>query len=230
MPQRQIPERQGATHEAVTWHTRPVAHPISAACERNKGPILQILADAFAQSHTVLEIGSGTGQHAVHFATHLPHLAWQPSDRGDCLSDLREWIARWGPVNLRAPMELDVRELPWQVSPVDAVFTANTLHIMGWGAVQDLFRGVGAVLTTGGVFCAYGPFRYGGRYTSASNAEFDDYLKARDPQSGIRNFEEVNILSGGQGFRLLADYAMPANNQLLIWRKSEHSSLGSPGT
>jgi SAM-dependent methyltransferase len=196
-----------------------VTYCTSEACERNKGPILRILADAFARSHAVLEIGSGTGQHAVHFAAHLAHLSWQPSDRSEYLPGLRERIAREGPANLRAAVELDVRDFPWQVDPVDAVFTANTLHIMGWDAVQDLFRGVGAVLTAPGVFCAYGPFRYGGNYTSASNAEFDGYLKSRDPQSGIRNFEDVNILSGEQGLHLLADHAMPANNQLLIWHK-----------
>jgi SAM-dependent methyltransferase len=196
-----------------------MAYAISAACERNKGPILQILADAFANSRAVLEIGSGTGQHAVHFAAHLPHLSWQPTDRGEYLPGLRERIAREGPANLREAVGLDVRELPWQVAPVDAVFTANTLHIMEWAAVEDLFRGVGGILTSPGVFCIYGPFRYGGRYTSASNAEFDRYLKARDPHSGIRNFEDVNILSSEQGLHLLADHPMPANNQLLIWHK-----------
>jgi SAM-dependent methyltransferase len=196
-----------------------MVYSISEACERNKGPILQILAEALARSRVVLEIGSGTGQHAVHFAAHLPHLTWQPSDRSEYLPGLRERIAHEGPANLRSPVELDVRELPWQVETVDAVFTANTLHIMEWAAVEDLFRGVGAVLTAPGLLCVYGPFRYGGSYTSASNAEFDGYLKARDPQSGIRNFEDVNILSSRQGLRLLADHPMPANNQLLIWHK-----------
>lgn len=196
-----------------------MVYSTSEACERNKGPILRILAEALARSRAVLEIGSGTGQHAVHFATHLPHLSWQPSDRAEYLPGLRERIAREGPANLRAAVELDVREFPWQVDPVDAVFTANTLHIMDWAAVQDLFRGVGAVLSAPGVFCAYGPFRYGGHYTSASNAEFDAYLKARDPRSGIRNFEDVNILSSEQGLRLLADHPLPANNQLLLWHK-----------
>jgi cyclopropane fatty-acyl-phospholipid synthase-like methyltransferase len=197
-----------------------VSYSISAACERNKGPILRILEDALAGSRAVLEIGSGTGQHAVHFATHLPHLSWQPSDIGDYLPGLRERIAHDGSANLRAPIELDVRKLPWNATAVDAVFTANTLHIMGWESVRDFFRGIGSILTTPGVLCIYGPFRYGGRYTSESNAEFDRYLQARDPQSGIRNFEDVNLLSSVQGLHLLADHAMPANNQLLIWHKS----------
>jgi SAM-dependent methyltransferase len=213
-----------------------VTYSVSEACERNKGPILEILAGALAHSRKVLEIGSGTGQHATHFAAHLPHVVWQPSDTGAYLTDLRariatERLARKPPAgahegtpNLRAPIELDVRELPWPVDPVDAVFTANTLHIMSWDAVKDLFRGVGAVLSGPAVLCIYGPFRYGGRYTSASNAEFDRYLRARDPESGIRDFEEVNTLSSEQGLSLLADHPMPANNQFMIWHKPALSS------
>jgi SAM-dependent methyltransferase len=197
-----------------------VTYSISDACERNKEPILRILTNALAHSRVVLEIGSGTGQHAVHFATHLPHLSWQPSDRADYLPGLRERIAHDGPANLLPAIELDVHNLPWPVGPVDAIFTANTLHIMEWAAVEDLFRGIGSVLSTPGVFCVYGPFRYAGRYTSASNAEFDKYLRARDPQSGIRNFEDVNTLSVGQGLHLLEDHVMPANNQLLVWHKA----------
>jgi SAM-dependent methyltransferase len=204
-------------------NARPASHPLtsstSEACERNKEPILRILAGAFADSRAVLEIGSGTGQHAVHFATHLPHLTWQPSDRAEYLGSLRERIAGAGLPNLRPAIELDVRELPWPVISVDALFTANTLHIMDWDAVQDFFRGVGSVLSAPGVLCIYGPFRYHGGYTSASNAQFDQYLKARDPRSGIRDFEEVNTLARVQGLRLLDDHAMPANNQLLVWDK-----------
>ena len=196
-----------------------MTYSISEACERNKEPILRILTNALAHSRVVLEIGSGTGQHAVHFATHLPHLTWQPSDREEYLPGLRERIAHDGPSNLRPAIELDVHNLPWPVGPVDAIFTANTLHIMEWAAVEDLFRGVGSILSAPGVLCVYGPFRYAGRYTSASNAEFDKFLQARDPQSGIRNFEDVNILAGEQGLYLLGDHVMPANNQLLVWKK-----------
>ncbi len=196
-----------------------MTYSISEACERNKGPILAILAGAFARTRTVLEIGSGTGQHAVHFATHLPHLTWQPTDRAEYLPGLRERIAREGPPNLRPALELDVRELPWRIEPVDAVFTANTLHIMGWDAVEDFFRGVGSVLSPPGVLCIYGPFRYRGAYTSDSNAQFDSYLRARDPDSGIREFEDVDRLARAQGLLLLADHAMPANNQLLVWHR-----------
>jgi cyclopropane fatty-acyl-phospholipid synthase-like methyltransferase len=197
----------------VTWC-------ISEACERNKEPIRKILAQAFAHSKKVLEIGSGTGQHALHFAAHFPHLVWQPSDTGEYLQGLRERIRHEGTANLLTPVELDVRRPPWNVEPVDAVFTANTLHIMSWPAVRDFFSGLGAVLTTPAVLCVYGPFRYDGQYTSPSNAEFDRYLRARDPESGIRNFEDVNTLASEQGLSLSADHVMPANNQLLIWQKS----------
>jgi len=204
-----------------------VTYSISEAAERNKAPILAILSHALAHSRRVLEIGSGTGQHAMHFAAHLPHLTWQPTDRGEYLEGLRARIAQAGTPNLRPPLELDVRTQPWRIEPVDAVFTANTLHIMSWSAVEDLFRGVGAVLVAPAVLCIYGPFRYSGQYTSASNAEFDRHLHARDPQSGIRDFADVNTLSSQQGLHLLADHSMPANNQLLIWHKPALSSQTS---
>ena len=197
---------------------------VSEACERNKEPIRNILAQAFAHSQKVLEIGSGTGQHAVHFAAHFPHLVWQPSDTGEYLEGLRERIRLEASPNLLPPLELDVRRLPWHVEPVDALFTANTLHIMSWPVVRDFFRGLGEILTAPAVLCIYGPFRYDGQYTSPSNAEFDRFLRARDPESGIRNFENVNTLAGEQGLSLSADHAMPANNQLLIWQKSALSS------
>lgn len=194
-----------------------MTYSVSEACERNKEPIRKILAQAFPHSRKVLEIGSGTGQHAVHFAAHFPHLVWQPTDTGDYLPGLRERIAQEGTPNLLLPLELDVRELPWKVESVDALFTANTLHIMSWPTVKALFRGLGAVLAGPAVLCIYGPFRYSGQYTSTSNAEFDRFLQARDPASGLRDFEQVNILASEQGLSLLEDHAMPANNRLLIW-------------
>lgn len=192
----------------------------SEACERNKDPILRILADAFRDCRHVLEIGSGTGQHAVHFARHLPHLIWQPTDLPENLAELTERVEREGPSNLRMPIALDVRSHPWPSEPVDGVFSANSFHIMDWGSVEDFFQGVGPVLNAGGVLCVYGPFRYGGCYTSASNASFDRHLKSRDPESGIRDFEAVNELAGAQGLRLTADHAMPAINQTLVWRRA----------
>jgi len=193
--------------------------PFSEACERNKGPILEHLAPALARASSVLEIGSGTGQHAVHFARHLPAVAWQPSDRAEWLPGLAARIAAEGPANLAAPLELDVAWERWPVGPADAVYSANTLHIMSWPEVEALFRGAGRTLTPGGVLAIYGPFRYGGRFTTDSNAQFDAGLRGRDPASGIRDFESVNALAHAEGLALEADHAMPANNQLLLWRK-----------
>ncbi len=195
-------------------------YSVSDAADRNKAPILKIIATEFAHTRRVLEIGSGTGQHALHFAAHLPHISWQPSDTGDYLPTLRERLRSEGGANLREVMELDVRTQPWPVDRVDGIFSANTLHIMSWKAVQDFFRGVGHVLGTPGVLCIYGPFRYGDRYTSDSNARFDEFLQRRDPDSGLRDAHELDGLARQQGLQLGADHAMPANNQLLVWTRN----------
>jgi SAM-dependent methyltransferase len=192
--------------------------PFSEACERNKDPILAVLLEAFADCSRVVEIGAGTGQHAVHFAHHLPHLEWQPTDRAEWLEGLAARVAAEGPPNLIAPVELDVLRQPWPPLRGDAVFSANTLHIMSWPAVEALFAGLGRVLEPDGVLAVYGPFRYRGAFTTPSNAEFDAMLRERDPASGVRDFEAVNALAEAGGLTLQADYPMPANNQLLLWR------------
>lgn len=192
----------------------------SEACERNKGPILGYLRTALAGARSVLEVGSGTGQHAVHFASALPHLAWQPTDVGANLDMLRARFAAEAPANVLAPVALDVHALPWPVGAVDAVFTANTLHIVDADGVEAFFRGVGQVLRAGGTLCVYGPFRYRGGFTTPSNAAFDADLRARDAGSGIRDFERVAALAGAQGLALVADHSMPANNQLLHFRRA----------
>lgn len=192
--------------------------PCSDACERNKGPILEVLRAAFADRTRVVEIGSGTGQHAVHFARHLPQVQWQPTDRAEYLPDLAARIAAEGPPNLASPVELDVLQEPWPDVRGDAAFSANTLHIMSWPAVEAFFAGLPRVLERGGVLAIYGPFRYGGQFTTDSNAAFDAMLRERDPQSGLRDFEAVNALAEAAGLALVADHAMPANNQLLVWR------------
>jgi SAM-dependent methyltransferase len=196
--------------------------PFSEACERNKGPILEVLARWLGPlAGVVLEIGSGTGQHAVHFARALPRLAWQPTERLEHLAALTERVELEGSPNLLAPVELDVTQSAWPfgADSVDAVFSANTLHIVSWPQVQALFRGVGRVLRDDGLLLVYGPFRYGGQFTSHSNAAFDEALRARDPLSGIRDFEAVQELARAQGLQLVDDQAMPANNQTLVWRK-----------
>jgi cyclopropane fatty-acyl-phospholipid synthase-like methyltransferase len=198
---------------------------LSEACERNKGPILGVLSGEFAASQRVLEIGSGSGQHALHFAAHLPHLLWQPSELPENLPPLAQRIALQGLANLQPPQALDVRDDPWNVAPADAVFTANTLHIMSWGEVEQFFRGVGAMLGQPGVLCVYGPCRYRGRHTSDSNAEFDAFLRQRDPMSGIRDFEALDALARARGLSLSADHAMPANNRTLVWRRPAAAPL-----
>ncbi len=193
--------------------------PFSAACERNKDPILEVLRVPFADRAQVLEIGSGTGQHAVHFARTLAHLTWHPTERLAYLADLAERVKLEGPHNLRPPTLLDVRQSIWPERSVDAMFTANTLHIMSWAEVMSLFHGIGTVLSPGGVLCIYGPFRYEGRYTSDSNREFDLMLQERDPDSGLRDMQAVTALAQQYGLRLDADHDLPANNRLVVFTK-----------
>jgi cyclopropane fatty-acyl-phospholipid synthase-like methyltransferase len=193
------------------------------ACERNKRPILDILRDVLADRRRVLEIGAGTGQHAVFFSRNLDHVTWEPTERADGLPALRARVEAEGGGNLSAPLQLDVNDDPWPRSvrdrEYDAVYSANTLHIMSWMSVEALFDGVGKVLGRGGALCVYGPFKYGGEFTTPSNARFDASLRAWNPDSGIRDFEAVHALAGDQGLELLADHAMPANNQLLLWHR-----------
>src|ERR1700692_437309 len=150
--------------------------PFSEACERNKGPILEVLRATFADRSQVLEIGSGTGQHAVHFAAQLAHLIWHPTERLGFLPDLAARIQTEGGPNLRQPLVLDVRQPVWPLRSVDAIFTANTLHIMSWPEVTAMFHGIGAILTSSGVLCVYGPFRYEGQHVP-SNIQFDQSLR-----------------------------------------------------
>jgi cyclopropane fatty-acyl-phospholipid synthase-like methyltransferase len=192
----------------------------SEACERNKEPLLAVLREELAGCERLLEIGSGSGQHAVHFAAHLPRLTWQPSELPENLAPLAERIRAAQLPNLRAPLALDVRVRPWRMAAADAVFSANTLHIIAWQAVQQFFDGVGALLAAPGVLCVYGPFRFRGRHTSDSNAAFDAYLRERDPLSGVRDFEALDALAHAQGLKFSADHAMPANNRTLVWRRA----------
>ncbi len=193
--------------------------PFSLACENNKGPILDVLSECLSDCASVLEIGSGTGQHAVYFAKHLPHLCWQPSDLSHNLAGIRAWMDEYMLHNLKAPFSLDV-DLEWPVDTYDAVFTANTLHIVSWAQVETMICEVSRLLTERGKLVIYGPFNYGYSYTSESNESFDQWLKARDPLSGIRDFEAVNALALKAGLTLRADYAMPANNRTLVWEKA----------
>ncbi|MEO3679916.1 DUF938 domain-containing protein [Rheinheimera fenheensis] len=189
--------------------------PFSQACENNKAPILAVLQQAFADCTNVLEIGSGTGQHAVHFAENLPHLNWQASDQAVYLPDLTERLRRAALPNLPLPLQLDVTEDALAAQKFDALFTANTLHIMPWPVVQQLFARLNDFCSAEATLCIYGPFNYNGRFTSSSNQAFDASLKSRDPKMGIRDIEAVLPLAQQQGFTLQQDIAMPANNRLL---------------
>lgn len=200
------------------------ALPNAPSCERNREPILAVLQRHFADRRDVLEIGSGTGQHAVYFANAMPWLRWQCSDRAENLPGIGAWLEHASLANTPAAVELDVATGPWPRSNAndgrfDAAFSANTLHIMGWAQVESFFAGLDGVLADGAVLVVYGPFNYGGAYTSDSNREFDAWLKARDPQSAIRDFEAVDALAQRIGLRLVEDVAMPANNRGLVWRR-----------
>lgn len=195
--------------------------PFAESCEQNKRPILSVLRQLLRERRQLLEIGSGTGQHAVYFAEAFPSLTWQTSDREENHPGIHAWLADQGPANALAPLDLDVLHRPWPLAPssVDAVFSANTAHIMGWDGVEAMFAGVSEVLADGGLFILYGPFNYRGRYTTEGNARFDAWLKARDPQSGIRDIEALVQLARENGMSLYRDFAMPANNRMVVWVK-----------
>jgi cyclopropane fatty-acyl-phospholipid synthase-like methyltransferase len=192
--------------------------PCSPAAERNRDPILAVLREHFADRRQVLEIGSGTGQHAVYFAAALPHLTWQATDRSENLAGIRAWIEAEALPNTQAPLEFDVNAA-WPGTRFDAVFSANTLHIMSWPEVELLFARLPRVLAADARLVIYGPFNYGGKFTSESNAAFDRALKSDARHRGIRAFEAVDALAQASGFSLLADVAMPANNRCLVWRR-----------
>jgi hypothetical protein len=193
--------------------------PFSQACENNKDPILQVIRTVFSRPATVWEIGSGTGQHACYFAGQLPHLDWQPTDRPEHIAGISLWRREAGLANLRPPLAIDVTDALWPCTRIEALFTANTLHIMSWRQVQVFFDRLGQYLIPDAPVCMYGPFNYDGRYTSDGNARFDQWLKDRDPLSGIRDFEAVTALAASMGIALVDDVAMPANNRLLVLSK-----------
>lgn len=194
--------------------------PYSPSCERNSEPILQVLREQLADRRRVLEVGSGTGQHAVHFAAALPHLIWQSSDRAENLPGIRAWLDEAALPNTPAPLEFDVGGT-WPENSFDAIFSANTLHIMAWSEVQQLFARLPTISSAGTRLIIYGPFNNNGRYSSDSNAAFDLSLQARGAHMAIRDAEAVDALAAKAGFQLLDDIAMPANNRCRIWRRGE---------
>ena len=192
----------------------------SPASARNREPILAALRPLLADCRSVLEIGSGTGQHAVHFGAALPDLTWQTSDLPANHEGIRAWLDEAALPNVLAPLALDAGSDDWPPGPFDAVYTANTCHIMSWPEVQRMFQGAGRVLAPGGMLCIYGPFNFDGRFTSASNAQFDASLRAQAPHMGLRNQEDVDALARAQQLTPVADLPLPANNKLLAWRRA----------
>lgn len=193
--------------------------PDAPSCARNREPILAILRTHFADRTRVLEIGSGTGQHAVYFAAALSHLSWQTSERAENLAGIGAWLAEENLPNTSAPIELDVAG-PWPVQRYDALFSANTLHIMSWTEVELMFHRLPEVMTDDAKLAIYGAFNYEGRFSSESNAAFDNWLKSRAAHQGLRDFEAVDALARCAGLLLVSDIAMPSNNRCLIWQRA----------
>ena len=194
--------------------------PFAESSEQNKIPILAVLKQFSGEIETVLEIGSGTGQHAVFFAEKFPHLTWITSDRLEYHEGIQMRLEGSGLTNIQGPHLLDVNQSEWPIKQTDAIFSANTVHIMGWSSVEKMFSGIGKTLKDGGVFCLYGPFNYNGKFSSESNAHFDQWLKQRDPVSGVRDFEALQTLADKAGLYFIDDIEMPANNRMLVWKKT----------
>ncbi len=189
------------------------------ACERNKAFILGVLQEILVEPGTVYEIGSGTGQHAAYFAQHLPHLYWRPCDLPEWHASIGAYISDAGLQNLLPPLEIELLDDHWPIGAADAIVCINTIHIVAWRGVENLFRGVGKSLRTNGIFYVYGPYRYADRPLEPSNERFDEWLKLRDPVSGVRAFEDVDALAQANRLELLEDRPMPANNRSIWWRK-----------
>jgi len=203
--------------------------PFYPATHRNREPILARLKTLFTEPSLVVEVGSGTGQHAVYFTEQMPHLRWLPSDLPEALPGIRRWIAEVAHQRILPPVALDVTAERWPIpdleEPIDALFSANTLHIVSWQAVEKLFAGAARLLRPGGLLCIYGPFNYGGAYTSDGNRRFDATLRANDPQSGIRDVEALHELARSVRLQPQNDFEMPANNRLLVWRLEKCSEV-----
>ncbi|ASP39939.1 methylase [Bacterioplanes sanyensis] len=202
--------------------TQPVSEPalpVSEACLRNQAPIADVLAAELPEQAVVLEIGSGTGQHAAYITSKLPGIKWQPSELAGHLEGINAWRLRSQNANFMPPLILDVAQDLWPVKQVDAVFSANVVHFVGWPQVRSMMTGIGRVLRRAGLAFLYGPFNYAGQYTSEGNQRLDEWLRQRDPESGIKDFEQVILAARKEKLRLLKDIAMPANNRMLVLQK-----------
>ena len=193
--------------------------PFSQACENNKQPILAQLQRYLTGPSRVLEIGSGTGQHAVYFAAKLPQVQWQTSDLAANHAGINAWLQAAKLANARPPVTLDVRQQPWPVAASPVIYTANTLHIMPWAAVVSLFAALPAALAANGLLFIYGPFMFSGEFTAESNRRFDAHLRQRDPDQGLREFEHITALAEAANLVFVEEVALPANNHLLVFKK-----------
>ena len=193
--------------------------PFSQACENNKQPILDVISQYFKNSKLILEIGSGTAQHAVYFAEKLKHLYWQTTDQEVYQEGINLRLDNYQNTNIGRPLVLNVMEDDWPIEQCDGVFSANTSHIMNQQMVNKMFLGVGKVLQANQYFCLYGPFNFNGQYTAKSNESFDQMLRARDPESGLRNFEDLQKIAESQGLFFFKQHDLPANNNILVWKK-----------
>ena len=191
----------------------------SPAAEKNKTPILEELRDRLAPTARVLEVGSGSGQHALHFTEALPELRWQPTEHPAVMPALEANLGAAGREAILQPLALDLAADSWPTGPFDAVYAANVMHIVSVPLGEALLRGAASVLGEGGQLLLYGPYRFDGAFTTESNAEFDQWLKARDPASGVRDFEAVAAAAEAVGLVLEDNRAMPSNNQLLCFRR-----------
>ena len=200
------------------------SRPDAPAAGRNREPILEVLQSEFRDVRTVLEIGSGTGQHAVFFAAAMPHVQWQTSDLAGNHEGINAWI-EWSKLeNVTAPILLDMATAHPMEKNIDAIYSSNTAHIMSAALVEEMFAFVGASLRDDGVFCLYGPFNEGGVFSSESNARFDESLRNQDSKMGIRDLEDLNRHAHKGSLSLVRRYGMPANNQLLVWKKEARTA------
>lgn len=208
------------------WRAQPtpVTKPFAPSAERNAAPILAVLRQAFAPVRSVLEVGSGTGQHAVAFARALPHLHWATADQRQHHPGIKAWLTEAGLPNISGPLPLEIGVDPFPSGPFDAVFTANTLHYMPWTAVETFMAALPSVLAPGGLLVVYGPFREGGQFVSANDPDFDAQLRAGAAFRGLRDVEAVEALAWQAGLRRVALHKMPADNRCLIWRRMESST------
>jgi SAM-dependent methyltransferase len=193
----------------------------SPSAQRNREPIAEVLAEVLPQSGLVLEVGSGTGEHAVHFARVMPHLIWQPSEQDkDCLRSISAWAAFEGQANVRQPLYLEVTDAQWPIEAADAIICINMIHIAPWSVARALLRGASRILPPGGLLCLYGPYRVAGKHTSASNRAFDAQLRAINSEWGVRDLDAVSNKARAFNVELERTFKMPANNLIAVLRKS----------